>query len=144
MEGKRERLPVQRIKPLTDEPADETLRDAYARLLTVTRDDVFQNGEFSLFDPNLYGAMGFTRRNQNRVIAYIAQVSDAWHRFNAPPMNVSAIAHEVGASSKLTLTNLLTSQGATIEANDGAFHMEMSRLGVDDETRFCLVEASPA
>ena len=144
MEGKHERLPVQRTKPLTDEPVDTPLREGYVRLLGITHAEVFKSGNFRLFDPGVYGAIGFIRSNEQRVVAYLAQISEAWHRFNAPPMNVSAIAHEVGASTRLRLTNLLTSVSATIEVSDGAFHVEMGRLGVDDETRFCLLEASPA
>ncbi len=144
MEGKHERLPVQRIKPLTDEPADLSLRESYAQLLRITRDEVFKDGDLRLFDPGVYGAMGFTRTNNQQVVAYLAQISEAWHRFNAPPMNVSAIAYEVGASSQLRLTNLLTSTSTTVQVSDGAFHLEMSRLGIDDETKFCLLEASPA
>lgn len=144
MEGKQERLPVQRIKPLTDEPVDLSLRGSYAQLLKVTNGEVFKNGEFHLFEPGVYGTVGFTRSNDQRVVAYLAQISDAWHRFSGPPMNVSAIAYEVGASSQMRLTNLLTSASTTLQASDGAFHLEMGRLGIDEETKFCLLEASPA
>jgi glycosidase len=144
MEGKRERLPVQRIRPLTDEPVDLSLKESYAQLLSVTNNEIFMNGDFRLFEPGVYGAIGFTRSNNHRVVAYIAQISEAWHRFNAPPMNVSAIAYEVGASSQMRLTNLLNSTSTTVQPGDGAFYLEMSRLGIDDETKFCLLEASPA
>lgn len=143
LEGKQERLPVQRTKPLADEPVDFSLRESYIHLLKVTADEVFKNGDFRLFDPAIYGAMGFTRSNDHRVVAYLAQISEAWHRFNAPPMDVSAIAFEVGASSRMRLTNLLNSRSTTVQASDGSFHLEMARLGIDDETRFCLLEASP-
>jgi glycosidase len=144
MEGKRERLPVQRIKPTTDEPVDLSLRESYTQLLKVTGDQVFKNGGFRLFEPGVYGTVGFTRSNDHRVIACLAQISDAWHRFNGPPMNLSAIAYEVGASSQMRLTNLLTSASTTVQPSDGTFLLEMGRLGIDDETRFCLLEASPA
>ena len=144
MEGKRERLPVQRITPLLDEKVDDYLRDAYAQLLAITTNEVFARGAFGLFDPGVYGAIGFTRSDATRVVAFLAQISDAWHRFNGPPMNVSAVAHEVGASRQLLLTNLLNSVSTTVQAADGAFLVEMSRLGIDDETKFCLLEASQA
>ncbi len=144
MEGMLERLPVQRIKPLSDEQADLALKESYAQLLSVTDNEVFENGDFRLFEPGVYGAVGFTRSNAHRVVAYLAQISDAWHRFNAPPMNVSAIAFEIGASSQMRLTNLLTSTSTIVLANSGSFLLEMGRLGIDDETKFCLVEASPA
>jgi hypothetical protein len=144
MEGKRERLPVQRITPLTDEPADLALKDAYARILMATRDDVFKVGEFHVFDPQVYGAIGIIRKDAKRVVAYLGQISEAWHRFNAPPMNVTAIANAAGAQGRLRLVNLLNSSSATVQEIDGAFKIEMSQLGIDDEGKFCLVEAFPA
>lgn len=144
MEGKRERLPVQRIKPLTNEPADVSLRASYTQLLRITRDGVFEDGAFHLFDPGVYGAFGFIRNNDRRVIIYLAQISEAWHKFNSPQMDVSAVAREVGAISQLRLTNLLASTSTTVQESGGAFRVEMSRLGVDEETKFCILEAAPA
>jgi len=143
MEGKREKLPVQRIKPMTQEAPDVPLRESYAQLLKVTADDVFKKGNFQLFDPGIYGAIGFIRKDERRLIAFLAQISEAWHRFNTPAMNISAVANEAGAQPALRVTNLLNSAAATIGRSNGEFHLEMSRLGVDDETKFCLLEASP-
>src|SRR5262249_53752674 len=142
MEGKRERLPVQRINPLTDEAPDISLRESYIQLLKVTADDVFRKGSFQLFDPGVYGALGFIRRTERRVVAYLAQVSDAWHKFNAPEMNISSVAREAGAQAQLRVTNLLTSVSTTIQQSNSEFHLEMNGLGVDDESKFCLLEAS--
>ncbi|MEK6321826.1 MAG: alpha-amylase family glycosyl hydrolase [Acidobacteriota bacterium] len=144
MEGKHERLPVQRIKPLTEEPPDFALKESYIQLLQITRDDVFEKGDFQLFDPGVYGAIGFIRKDHRRVVAYLGQISEAWHRFNSPQMNISQVAREVGAQDKLRLTNLLTSRSITVHDNNGAFNLEMSQLGVDDDAKFCLLEASPA
>lgn len=144
MEGKHERLPVQRIKPLTEEPPDLALRESYVRLLQITRDDVFEKGDFQLFDPGVYGALGFIRKDRRRVVAYLGQISEAWHRFNSPQMNITAVAREVGAHSQVRMTDLLTERSTTVPASNGAFHLEMSQLGLDDDTRFCLLEASPA
>jgi glycosidase len=144
MEGKHERLPVQRIRPLTEEPADVALRDSYVQLLKITTDDVFKRGDFELFDPDVYGTLGFIRKDQRRVIAYLCQISEAWHKFNSPQMDVSAVAREAGAESQLLLTNMLTSRSITVQKNNSAFHVEVSQLGVDDDTKFCLLEASSA
>ena len=144
MEGKHERLPVQRIKPLTQEPPDFALREAYVQLLHITRDDVFQKGDFQLFDPCVYGAIGLIRKDHRRLVAYLGQISDAWHRFNSPKMDISDLARSVGAQSQMRLTNLLTSRSITLQDSNGAFNLEMSQLGVDDDTKFCLLEASPA
>lgn len=144
MDGKHERLPVQRIKPLIDEPRDVGLRDSYIQLFKATADDVFKNGDFELFDPGVYGALGFIRKDQHRVVAYLGQISEAWHKFNSPHMNISSVARRVGAQGLLRLTNLLTPRSVTVQENNGAFNCDMSRLGVDDDTKFCLLEASPA
>ena len=141
MEGKRERLPVQRIRPLMDEPPDNALRDSYVQLLRITADDLFKVGGLQLFDPGIYGALGFIRKDEHRVVAYLGQISDCWHRFNSPQMNISEVATAAGAKGQLRLTNLLTSAAVTIQENDG-FKVEMSRLGVDSESKFCLFEAS--
>ncbi len=141
MEGKRERMPVQRIRPLTEEPADAALRESYVQLLRVTADDVFEKGELHLFDPGVYGALGFVRKDGRRVVAYLGQISDCWHKFNSPQMDISAVAHEAGAQRELRLTNLLNSASTTIQENNG-FRVEMNRLGVDDDSKFCLFEAS--
>jgi len=144
MEGKHERLPVQRIKPLTEEQPDLALREEYVRLLQITREDVFQKGDFYLFDPDVYGAIGFIRKDNNRVVGYLAQISDAWHRFNFPQMNISALALAVGAQTRLRVTNLLSSQSITIQDSNGKFKLEMSQLGVEDDAKFCLLEVSLA
>jgi alpha amylase-like protein len=145
MEGKLEKLPVQRIRPLTNETPVHGLRQSYAELLKITSDDVFRTGEFRLFDPGLYGSIGFVRKDQRRVVAYLGQIADAWHRFNSPQVNISVVGHEAGASRQLRLTNLLNSRSITLqESNHGGFQLELSRLGVDEEAKFCLVEASPA
>ncbi|HWN97736.1 MAG TPA: alpha-amylase family glycosyl hydrolase, partial [Blastocatellia bacterium] len=59
IEGKREKLPVQRIKPLTDEPPDELLRTEYAHLLRVTSQSVFQEGDFETFNAAAFGVIAF-------------------------------------------------------------------------------------
>lgn len=143
MEGKHERLPVQRVKPLIDEPADTPLRKAYVQILRATSDEVFKSGDFLLFDCQTYGTVSFMRRAEGRVVAYIGQVSDAWHTFNSTFLNVSPLAEAVGARRQLRLTNLLTSQSIVTHGSGGVFHVQLNQLGVSDETTFCLVEASP-
>jgi hypothetical protein len=59
-------------------------------------------------------------------------------------LNVTAIARAAGAQTRLRLVNLLNSSSATVQEVDGTLKIEASRLGVDDDTKFCLVEAFPA
>jgi hypothetical protein len=142
MDGKHERLPVQRIRPLIEEPPDRTLRKSYVQILSATSDEIFKSGDFLLFDCEAYGTVAFMRRGAGRVVAYIGQVSEAWHKFNSASLNVSDLAQAVGARASLRLTNLLTSQSIIIHSSSSAFQVQLNRLGVDDETSFCLVEAS--
>lgn len=141
MDGKRERLPVARIKPLTQESTDVELKRCYGRLLKIASDEVFKRGELRLFDPGIYGAIGLIRKDRRRVVAFLSQISDAWHRFNAPPVNITPVIRETGAAGRVRVVNLLNSESITIDEIDGAFRVEMSRLGVDDQTKFCLLEA---
>lgn len=142
MEGKHERLPVQRVKPLIEEPPDMPLRKSYLQILTITSDEIFKSGEFLLFDCETYGTVAFIRRAAGRVVAYIGQVSEAWHKFNSASLNVSPLASAVSARGYLRLTNLLASRSIIVQGNGDAFHIQLNQLGVDDETSFCLIEAS--
>ena len=142
MEGKRERLPVQRIKPLEDEPADLSLSAAYKQILKSTSGDVFKEGEFALFDAGVYGVVSFMRRNAQRVVAYAGQISDAWHKFNGASLDISSLARTLGVNNSLRVTNIITSQSILIEEDGGAFRVAANQLGVDEETEFLIIEAS--
>lgn len=141
MEGKREKLPVQRIKPLLDEPADIELREAYSEILKLTSDDVFKNGSFALFESRVYGVVAFIRQSEQRTVVYLGQISDAWHKFNSFPVDMTSVAIAIGAQSRLKLINLMTSSSLTIESNNGAYQLLLNQLGVSEDTNFCLLEA---
>jgi glycosidase len=142
MEGKREKLPVQRVTPLTDEPPDEQLRTAYQQLLPVTAQSVFRDGDFETFNTGVFGVIAFVRKDGERVIAYIGQIGDAWHAFDTTVIDVSAIARAVGAGRQLRLSNLLRPISTILINEDGEFRVQLKQLGIAKETRFCLLEAS--
>jgi glycosidase len=144
LEGRRERLPVQRLRPLTDEQDDLELKAGYEQLLKVTKDDVFARGEFQLFEDDAEGVVSFTRYTEKRVVAYLGQITDSLHTFSAIPLNLTKLAQIAGASSLIRITNLLNSQTKIIEAKNGAFHLQLSEIGVSHDARFCLIEASIA
>ena len=141
MEGKREKLPVQRIKPLVDEPADLALREAYSQILKATSGDVFKDGAFQLFDSKVYGVVAFIRQSAEKTVAYLGQISDAWHKFNSFPADLTPLARAVGAQSQLRLTNLMNSASITVQEINGSFQLQFNQLAVGDETNFCLLEA---
>lgn len=142
MEGKRERLPVQRIRPLADEPVDVELRDAYQQVLRATTGQVFEAGTLRLFDTGLYGIVSFMRQSQERVVAYLGQISDAWHQFPSAIINITALAEAVGASRFLRVMNLLTGEAVLVEEKQGAFLIRPNQFSVGD-TLFCLLEVMP-
>lgn len=142
MEGKLEKLPVQRLKPLTTEPPDQQLRAAYEQLLRVTAQPVFREGDFETFNADAFGVIAFIRTDSKRVVAYFGQIADAWHGFDAVPLDLSTPARVAGARRQVLLTNLLTSTSTIIGEQAGAFRLQLSQLGIDKQTRFCLLEAS--
>lgn len=142
MAGRQEKLPVQRLRPLTEEVDNERLQAAYTALLQATRDAVFQSDEYQLFDTGVYGTVAFFRQSPARLVAYIGQIADAWHQFNAAPLQVTALAEAAGIQGDLTITNLLNSQPVTVPRQHDTYHLFLNTLGVDDDTRFCLLEVT--
>jgi glycosidase len=142
MEGRHERLPVQRVRPLTDEQDDLELKAAYEQLLTLTKDEVFSKGDFQLFEDDAEGTVSFLRHTNKRLVAYMGQIADAWHPFNAIPLNLTKLAQTLGAKSQMRITNLLNAQTKIVEAKNAAFYLQLTELEVSHESRFCLLEAS--
>jgi hypothetical protein len=145
MEGKREKLPVQRVKPLMDEPPDLELQQGYRQLLQLCSQDVFKNGSFALFETGVYGVVSYMRSDAERTVAYLGQVSDGWHRFSEAMLNISALARATGELSELRLINLLNSQSIVVPVigtdGGGAMGFRPEQLGLGSDDRFCLIEA---
>lgn len=142
MEGKREKLPVQRIKPLIDEPVDDDLKLVYEQTLTATSQEVFKNGSFELFDSRVWGAVAFVRKNSERAVAYLGQISEAWHKFKEAAFDISHLEPVIGVDHRLRVTNLINSESIMIEKSDGAFRLRPDQLSVSEETEFCIIEVS--
>ncbi|HTG17801.1 MAG TPA: hypothetical protein VK747_21315, partial [Blastocatellia bacterium] len=103
-----------------------------------------QDGDFETFNIEAFGVIAFIRRDSKRVVAYIGQIADAWHRFDSVLLNVSAIARAAGARQQVRLTNLLGLRSTVVNAVGGGFRVQLNQLGIDEHTRFCLLEASSA
>ncbi len=142
MEGRQERLPVQRIKPLNQETEDAALKAGYKKILEATSDPIFKEGSFALFDSGVWGAVTFMRQTGGRAVAYLGQISDAWHKFNAVAFDLTPLARSIGAQGKLRLKNLINSNSIFVEESEGAFRFHPNQTGVDEETEFCIIEAS--
>jgi glycosidase len=140
MEGRQEKLPVQRLKPLVDEPPDLELREAYEQILTVTAQDVFRDGTFQLFDSGVWGAVTFMRQNAEHTVAYLGQVSEAWHKFHSTAFDLSPLAQAINASDQIEVTNLITANSIRLQRQDGAFKLQPEQIGVGEGTEFCYLE----
>jgi glycosidase len=139
MEGRRERLPVQRIRHLTKEAHDDELRAAYARLLTATSQKVFRKGSLQFFDTGVYGVVSFMRRDDDQTIAYLGQISEAWHKFGSTILDITPVARTVALGHFVRVINLLNSESILVEERHGKFLIRPNQLYTED-TQFCLIE----
>ena len=142
IEGRKEKLPVQRLRPLIDEAEDESIKAAYLQLLKLTKDEVFARGDFTLFDSGIYGVVSFCRHTAERLVMYIGQISDAWHHLDSVPVNLSPLCRHLDLSGEIRVTNLLNHQSITVPEHHGTHHLMLSSVGVDNTTRFCLLEVT--
>ena len=142
MEGKREQLPVQRLRPVTDETPDENLRAAYRNLLEITRAEVFRHGSFQLLEAGPEGIVGFARRHQDRAIVYVGQIGER-SNFASAAVDLTPLIKSDSASTRLRVVNLLTSRSIVLEGASGLFQLRTMDLGIDRATRFCLIETKP-
>jgi len=140
MEGRRIKLPVQRIT-LPAEPVDLKLRSDYERILRATSSQVFRTGEMKLFDCGEPAIVSLIRQGADRVVAYMGQLGLLKRPFESLAVDVSALADALGAAGRLRLMNLLGSQSTTIERSaQGTFLFTPGAI-LGEEARFCLLEA---
>ena len=139
MEGKRERLPVQRLRPTTDEPLDDNLRAQYVTLLQLTRDQVFKTGAFYLFEPGAPGTLGLIRQNSSRTVVYVGQLAAA-SGLGSSVVDLTEVSCKISAARGFRTLNLVNSVSCDVIANNGTFNLRLSDLGVDRDARHCLLE----
>ena len=139
MEGKRERLPVQRIRPLTVETPDDELRAAYASLLAATHQNIFRRGSLKFFDTGVYGVVSFMREDADQTVAYLGQISEGWHRFGSTILDITPVARTVALGHFVRVINLLNNESILVEQVHGKFLLRPNQL-YSEETRFCLIE----
>jgi hypothetical protein len=113
---------------------------SYVKILTATSHEVFKTGAFKLFDSRVWGAVTFIRQDAERVVAFLGQMSDAWHKFNGATFDITPLASAVGATGRLRVTNLLNDHSIYIEEFGGEYGFQPYQIAVDDETEFCLIE----
>lgn len=144
MEGKTERLPVQRLRPDKEEPDDAGLRRSYELLLGLTSDRPFREGSFAMFNSGADSVISFIRQDAGRAVAYMGQVTESHRVFNSLTLDLTPLARAAGAARHLRLTNLINSHSVVLEADHRGFHVQAERLGVDEQSLFSLVEATTA
>jgi glycosidase len=76
MEGKRERLPVQRAIPVHQEPVNATLRGFYERLLKATAIPLFREGRLNVLYSNNPSLISYTRVDETAKAIVIINTSN--------------------------------------------------------------------
>src|SRR5258706_1846878 len=76
MEGKRERLPVQRAVPIHQEPVNVNLRSYYERLLKATAMPLFREGRLNVLYSNNASFITYARVNENSKAIIIINTSN--------------------------------------------------------------------
>jgi glycosidase len=143
MEGFTEKLPVQRLRPLKQETPDRELKEGYTRLLTLTRDKVFESGRFELFETGAYGVVSFARIGQGRAVAYAGQISRAWHTFFSLSLDLTQIALAIEAGERIRVKNMMTGLSVGLKRQGGDFSIGLRTLGIAEDASFCLIEVTP-
>jgi glycosidase len=80
MEGKRERLPVQRVVPLHQEAVNTKLQSFYSRLLEVTSLPVFRNGRLHVLYSNNPAFVTYTRTNDEMQALVVINSSNRYQK----------------------------------------------------------------
>jgi glycosidase len=66
MEGRREKLPVQLVRPRTNEQDDLVLQEFYRKLLGIAAEPVFRAGRFHPFDSGIRGLVTYLREYERQ------------------------------------------------------------------------------
>jgi hypothetical protein len=143
MEGLTEKLPVQRLRPLKHEAPDRELKEGYLKLLTLTRDPVFERGRFELFETGAYGVVSFARIGKGRAVAYAGQISRAWHTFFSLSLELTHLARAVEAGARIRVRNLMTGDSVALKRQGGGFSVGLRTLGITEDASYCLIEVTP-
>jgi glycosidase len=123
MEGLTERLPVQRIQPLTIEQPDKNLQKFYKQLLEVVKDPLFRSGEMKTLGVR-DGAVLFCRRHEGRV-ALIAVNTTGRHGDTSPAIGLPFDSLGLESVGGLRCTDLFS--GKVI--NNASFESDRFMLG---------------
>ncbi|HMG35139.1 MAG TPA: alpha-amylase family glycosyl hydrolase [Blastocatellia bacterium] len=145
LEGAKEKLPVQVVKPSMPVAPDEDLKASYEELLRLTRspDHVFEGGELIVFDTGAFGVVSFVRRHE-RTVMYVGQIGDAWREFNTAALDLTDICKKLGLGLGVRFTNLLSNAAHVVQPKEGRVVLQPKDVGVDDSAAFCLLELESA
>ena len=139
MEGKREKLPVQRVTPLTMSPGPAP-PNRIQQLLRVTAQPSSATATWRLSHGYIWSDCFYEEKGE-RVIAYLGQISRRWHAFDTTAIDVSAIARAVGAGQHLHFQST-RADGNRLERTRRRVSRSTEATGNRKETRFCLLEGS--
>jgi glycosidase len=109
MEGFREKLPVQRVRPLHPELPDARLMAFYTRLLDIIKEPVFREGGMTGLPPQS-GLVLFVRRRGGQVVLVGADISGS-RPPKSPALTISLENLGLSARARLRCVDLWTGEG---------------------------------
>ncbi len=143
MEGRREKIPVQRRVPLTREAPDESLERFYAELLACVRDPLLRDGDMELLGVE-EGVILILRRHAGR-IALIGASPGHDDRGRSPALTLPAARVAAPADEGLRWLDLLDAATIPWDLRGDRVHIAEGAIGCWSERRgFVLELTGPA
>jgi glycosidase len=137
MEGKTERIPVQRREPLTREEPDAELGAFYARLLSLVKDPLFREGEVDVQAPQ-QGTVLLLRRYEERVALVGADPTAASPE--SPALDFALDRLGIAATAAVRCTDLWTGAVVPVATVDGRLRLPAGAVKSFADTHGLLLE----
>jgi hypothetical protein len=84
------------------------------------------------------------RQDAGHTVGYLAQISQAWHKFHNVAFDITPMARAISAGRQLTVTNLLTADTIQVHEQNGAFTLKPEQIGAVEGTQFSFIAVSNA
>ena len=117
MDGLTEKIPVQRVKPLKQETADEKLQKFYAQLLYCVKDPVLRHGEMITLSEQS-GVILVRRRYEGRVVLVGADIVNEPGLSGSPALSIPLMHLKISPDSQIRCLDHWTGQTVELATNN--------------------------
>jgi glycosidase len=140
MQGFKEKLPVQRIKPLTQETPDLQLEKFYQQLLYCVKDPIFRVGEMITLGAQAEVIL-VRRRHEGRTILVGADITKAPGSSGSPALTIPLMHLKLSPSSQIRCLDHWTGQTVELVRNEnGNLYIPPAAIASWPETGGFLLE----